>query len=211
MAKNSELSINQRHEIVRLVPADARRVLDVGCAWGDVGMALKEKLGCEVTGIEIDPGRAGSARAKLDKVIMEDVDAAAKEFGAGYFDCIIFADVLEHLRSPLDTLRLYSGFLKEGGSIIISVPNIRHISVLFELVVKGRWEYKDSGIMDRGHLRFFTRKSFIRLLDKSGLIPVHTDRIFSLKGSRIFDLITLGLFRDMLTAQYIFIARKRQA
>ena len=210
MRKDEDVMVYRggRPEIVGLVPADARKVLDVGCSAGDVGLALKDKCPCEVTGIEMDERLAEEASSKIDRVITGDIETVDPGLEEGYFDHILFADVLEHLKDPLEILKRYTRYLKDDGKLVISVPNVRHISVLCELVVRGEWEYRQSGIMDNGHLRFFTRKSFTRLLGEARLSITGMERIFSLKGSRALNLLTLGLFLDTLTAQYVFIAEK---
>jgi hypothetical protein len=101
-------------------------------------------------------------------------------------------------------------YLKDDGYIVVSIPNIRHFSVLFELIARGEWEYRTSGIMDEGHLRFFTNKSFKRLIRKVGLEIVSMNRIFSIKGSYALNVVTLGIFRDFLTAQYVFLLKKQK-
>lgn len=200
-----------RTEIINLIPANAVKILDIGCSSGDVGLSIKKRGACEITGIEIDNEKAKIASSKLDKVIVGDVETIDPQLKEGYFDCIIFADVLEHLREPSEVLKKYSHYLKEDGSFIISIPNVRHIKVLFYLAILGEWRYEPFGIMDRTHMRFFTLKSFRRLMQEAQVITVSTDRIFSLKGSRIFNLLTLGLFKDLLTAQYLFLAKKHHS
>ena len=115
---------------------------------------------------------------------------------------------MEHLKSPLNALKKYLYYLNDNGALVISIPNVRHVSVIFELVFKGEWKYRRSGIMDGGHIRFFTINSFMRVLKEAGVRPVRIRRIFSLKGSKIFNLLTLGIFREFLTAQYIFLVKK---
>jgi 2-polyprenyl-3-methyl-5-hydroxy-6-metoxy-1,4-benzoquinol methylase len=200
-----------RMEIINLIPANAVKILDIGCAAGGVGLLIKEGRACEIIGIEIDNEKAKIASSKLDKVIVGNVETIDPQLKQGYFDCMIFADVLEHLREPSEVLKKYSHYLKEDGCFIISIPNVRHVKVIFDLVVLGEWRYEPFGIMDRTHMRFFTLKSFRRLMQEAQVIPVSIDRIFSLKGSRLFNLLTLGLFKDILTAQYVFLAKKKHS
>lgn len=199
----------QRSEIIELVPEDAKKILDVGCSDGNVGLSIKNKFKCEVCGIEVDNEKAKVAASKIDRVITGDAETIYLQLKGDRFDCIIFADLLEHLKNPAEALKRYSAYLKEGGRIIISIPNVRHLKVLFELIFLGEWKYRPCGLMDEGHLRFFTLKSFKRLMESAGVTPLLINRIFSMKGSKIFNLLTLGLFRDFLTAQYVFLAKKR--
>lgn len=200
----------QRPEIAELIPGNAFKILDIGCSQGDVGAYIKRTPGREVFGIEIDKEKADKASLKLDRVVVGDVERMEPPFDDGYFDCIIFADVLEHLRDPLKVLLSYKRFLKKDGSFIISIPNVRHIKVVFNLLVKGEWKYEPSGIMDESHLRYFTLSSSRRLLESAHLEPVLKKRIFSLKGSRLFNFFTFGIFKDFLTSQYIYMAGKKQ-
>jgi O-antigen biosynthesis protein len=199
---------NVRPEITKYIPANAKHILDLGCASGEVGESIKKKYMCEVIGIEIDEVQAQKAALKIDHVIVGNIEIIDPGFSTGQFDCIVFADVLEHLRDPQSILKKYLRYLSDGGNVIISVPNIRHISVLCEIIVKGEWRYRPFGILDEGHLRFFTYKSFLRLLKESGLEVIDVKRIFSLKGSKLVNFLSVGLLRDFLTAQYVFLLRK---
>src|SRR5262249_17562981 len=147
-----------------LVPFAARRVLDVGCAAGALGAALKRRGTVEVTGIESHPEAARVARGHLDDVIELDLDAAqALPVAAGPAGPIRCPDVLEHLRDPARVLRLLAAALAPGGTLVASIPNVRHASVLVPLLVEGRWRYADEGILDRTHLRFFTLPEILEL------------------------------------------------
>ena len=201
-------SPNERPEIVQLLSGKGKKVLDVGCAWGDMGQAIKKNFGHEITGIEIDENKAKIASSKLDKVLQGDVESMDPGFEERYFDYIIFADVLEHLRSPRESLRKFMKYMRDDGYVIISIPNIRYIKVLYDLCVLGEWEYRPFGIMDEGHLRFFTKKSIIGLLKEAGLSSVYMGRIFSFKGSRALNTITLGALKDLLAIQYVLVAQK---
>jgi len=156
-----------RPEVQAMVASDARVVLDVGCASGRMGGEIKFKLKAEVWGIEPVAEVARRAGKILDRVIVAPVEQAIPELPDGYFDCIIFADVLEHLQNPDQVLLDIKSKLKSTGEIIASMPNVRHWSVVKDLL-EGRWEYVDAGILDRTHLRFFTRKSAQDLLKKTG-------------------------------------------
>ncbi|MBJ6801184.1 glycosyltransferase [Geomonas propionica] len=157
----------ERPEVRRLVSRRARRVLDVGCAAGRLGLALKKRQGAEVWGIEPAPEAARAAQAVLDRVLAGSVEEALPGLPQDYFDSIVAADVLEHLVDPERVLRELAAKLSPGGEVIVSLPNVRHWSVLKELL-EGNWEYRDAGILDRTHLRFFTRNSALALFDRAG-------------------------------------------
>ncbi len=159
-----------RPEVQKMVPPTAKTILDVGCAAGRLGSELKAKLGAEVWGIENVPDMAKQARNVLDKVYSGDVNEIALTLPPNHFDAIIFADVLEHLPDPSVTLKRLLPTLTPNGKIIISIPNVRHWSVIKGLL-EGQWEYEEAGLLDRTHLRFFTRASFEKLLYQVGLKP----------------------------------------
>ena len=145
---------------------DGRRAIDLGCGEGFIGASLREQ-GWTVDGVEIDPSAAEIASAVLNRVLVADVGSVPPE-GLKEYDLAIFGDILEHTPDPGATLR---GWLDSGGSpsrVIISVPNIAHMHVRTSLLL-GRFQYQDRGILDKTHLHFFTRKSFLEMLEACGL------------------------------------------
>lgn len=176
---------NPRAEVTVLVPTRCRRVLDVGCSTGVMGAALAAR-GHEVTGIELDPALAQEARTCLPKVLEDDVEALARA-GAdpgGPYDCVVLADVLEHLRDPWTVTRWAAGLLDDGGCLVISVPNVRHALTFWSLLRRRRWPYADIGIFDRTHLRFFARSNLPDLLDGTGLEITELQRSHALTVHR---------------------------
>ncbi len=164
----------ERAEVAQFVPASARRVLDVGCGAGGLGLLLKRRLDCHVTGIEVHAAAAAVARTNLDRVLELDLEqATALPCAPGEFDCIVCADVLEHLRWPARVLEGLRSYLAPSGVLIASIPNVRHAQVVIPLVLGGRWEYRDAGVLDRTHLRFFTPIEIGRLLREAGF-SVHS-------------------------------------
>jgi len=155
-----------RPEVIELIPRQARRVLDVGCAAGMLGQELKRRQRCEVVGIEVDAVAAAEAYRRLDELIEGDVEML--DLGSlGRFDAVVCADVLEHLRDPGTALRKLRDLLAPGGALIASIPNARHIEVVQQLI-EGNWTYQPEGVLDRDHLRFFTRRSAEQLLEDAG-------------------------------------------
>jgi SAM-dependent methyltransferase len=160
---------NVHADVVNFVPPGSR-VLELGPATGYMSRAFVEQRGCSVVGIEYDPGMAERAAAVCERVIVGDLDQIDldSELGDDRFDAIISADVIEHLKDPLGAVRRLRPFLKEGGRFVISIPNVAHASVRLALL-SGRFEYREFGLLDSTHLRFFTRETFERLLEDAGL------------------------------------------
>lgn len=151
------------------------RVLDVGCGFATTSARI-QKLGNYVTGIDASPEIVSVARQRLGRIVHADLEAfetVATDLGSVTFDVLIFADVLEHLVWPVSTLQRYLVFLREGGTVIVSLPNVGLWSVRFAHLL-GNWNYADTGVLDRTHLRFFTGKSARWMLGEAGLEPVRT-------------------------------------
>lgn len=169
-----------RPEIQSFIKTTAKTILDVGCAEGLLSGEVKEKLNAEVWGIEVVEPVAKKAELILDKVLCMGVEEAIPLLPDNYFDTIIFADVLEHLVNPEEVLIKINSKLKDDGEIIISLPNIGHWSTILNLL-QGEWEYQDAGILDRTHLRFFTRSSINKMIEKTGY------RVYNHKISYLLD------------------------
>jgi len=212
-----------RPEVLALVPEDARRILDVGCGAGELGAAIKARQGAYVCGIERDGAAGHAADAVLDYVRHADVETGQlphEIIGEG-FDCIVFADILEHLEDPEALLR-YAGkhWLADTGTLVVSVPNSRHWSVL-EALVNGDYPYTDAGLMDRTHLRLFTRREVQKLLWRAGFEVVGTQAVLMNERPPQGRTVQAGRFsfvaRDQREAaefshyQYLLTARKRPA
>jgi SAM-dependent methyltransferase len=139
-------------------------VLDVGCGFATTSQHI-QKLGNRVTGIESNPAAVTVARTRIAEVILSDLERFAT---SRKFDVIVFADVLEHLAWPIGILRKYLDLLKPDGTVMVSLPNVGLWSVRGGLLF-GRFHYDDSGVLDRTHLRFFTRGSALEMLRSAGL------------------------------------------
>src|SRR3954451_3880166 len=119
-----------RPEILVHVPATARRLLDLGCATGTTGAALKARQPAHVTGIELEPGYAQEAGQRLDEVITGDVEHAEPD---GTYDTLIAADILEHLKDPWTALRRYAQRLDRHGTAVLSIAHADHLSTNHQL------------------------------------------------------------------------------
>ena len=138
------------------------RILDIGAADGYLGEILKQQ-GHFLVGLEADSQLAEKARAHYHTLHNTDVESFDFPY-RGEFDYILLADVLEHLRDPCGLLRRVVPCLDRGGEIIVSIPNVAHLFVRLSLMI-GRFEYRDRGIFDRTHLRFFTLASMTRMIN----------------------------------------------
>lgn len=157
-----------RQYVADLVPASARRILDVGCNDGTFAAGvLARDTEREVWGIEPHDLDAAAAARRLTGVVNGFYPDALAEV-PGAFDCISFNHVLEHMVDPWNALRATRERLAPGGVIVGELPNIRHLPFLVDLALRGRFDYVDSGLLDRTHLRFFTRSSAQDLFATSG-------------------------------------------
>lgn len=206
--------IGRRSDVERLLPRGVRSVLDVGCSVGSLGASIKASTGAQVTGIEYSPAMAAEAEKVLDRVFVGDatavIDGPALE--GMRFDAIIFADVLEHLPDPWLVLRRAVRLLGPDGRIIASLPNIRHLSTIYHLVVLGYWPYRDRGIHDRTHLRFFTRRNVLELFRSANLEIESVDAKYRLlerphRINRFAKYLALPGLRGFLAFQYLVTAR----
>lgn len=209
--KSPEYYGHARQEVLSHLPDNLDRVLDIGCGQGKAIGWLKNLERCRwAAGIELDEDAAEQARSKLDLVVAGDVEAIDFPFEPGSFDAVLCLDVLEHMRDPWRLMGRIVAQLKPGGVFLASIPNVRNIRVLLPLVLMGRWQYEDEGILDSSHLRFFTRQSVVDLIESSGL---RIERMFGSgiqRGSKahVANLLTLGLLHAFLEVQYVVLARK---
>jgi len=198
-----------RTDLLALLPENIKldNILEIGCGNGSTGYLLKkDNKVTHVYGIEINEKLRSEAEKNLDQVIIGDIEKIELPFDDGFFDCIIFADVLEHLYDPWFVLKKIKPLLKTGGVVLASIPNVQHWSVLFNLL-RGKWEYKDEGILDNTHIRFFTKKSQIKMLYEAGF------DVKKIKGSmgkmiRFLNIISFNLFSNFFSFRYFVIAKK---
>ena len=210
--------VASRPELRRLVPPDAARVLDVGCGVGNLGAALKLDRRLEAHGLELFPDAAAEARSRLDSVVVGDLDQLEElPFAPGSFDCMLFGDVLEHLRDPGRALRMLRAYLVDRGTIVCSIPNVGHWSVLAMLLGHGRWKYEERGLLDRTHVTFFTLAEIGELLTGAGFELDVLEATLVGDSPVVEPLVTcaaaLGadpvrMRQQLLAYQYIFRARR---
>lgn len=162
---------NNAHSLLHALVAGAGRsgmeILEVGCSSGYVGATLAAK-GHRVTGVEPDPAAAEAARSVLQEVHNDTADGFLDTHPQRRFDAILFGDVLEHIADPAATLRRCVAHLGGEGLVAISLPCVTHGSIR-AMLLDGRWDYADYGLLDRTHLRFYSREGMAELLADGGL------------------------------------------
>lgn len=154
-------------------------VLEMGCSTGIMTKYMSKELGCSVYVCDIDEEALRSARQYANGCWQGDLEEMgwADAFAGMLFDFILCADVLEHLRDPGAVLKRTADLLKEDGSVLLSMPNVAHDSVVYGLL-QNRFEYTEVGLLDRTHLRFYTYPSLVRLCLDAGYTPVEEDAVY---------------------------------
>lgn len=218
--KSIEYYFEPRLDIQALIDASGKRILDVGCAAGELGFALKQAGAREVIGIETSTEAAALAQDKLDRVLVGDAQSPHWPLAESSFDYIIFADVLEHLVDPWSALASFGRYLQADGRVVASIPNIRFYAIIARLIFN-RWRYRESGILDSTHLRFFMLPMIRDLFARAGLRVEKIERTYRLfedqsrigrmgaLASRLFCRFVAPLVgRDFFTFQYLIVAKK---
>ena len=198
-----------RPEMLDFIPRDAGRILEVGCGEGRFGKQLIDRQSAEVWGVEPNAEAAKVAATRLSNTengfFREGISAPKK-----YFDCIIFNDVLEHMEDPWQALRIAKLFLRDGNATVVaSIPNFRHWDNLMEVVIGKDFRYKQAGILDKTHLRFFTEKSirdFFReagyeITGMAGINPTASRKF------KLINLLSCNAIRDMRYLQFGVVAK----
>lgn len=192
-----------RPEVIEMVPVDATSILDVGCGYGLLGRALKDRGARSVCGIELSSRAAGEAKKVLDVVFEGSVETTTLPFNRGQFDCIICADVLEHLVDPWSVLCMLKQYLNSNGCIVASIPNVGFHRVVRGLI-KGHWDYTDSGVLDKTHLRFFTLEGIVKLFAQNQFkVDMIYKKIDSGLNMKLLNCFLFGMIKESLVIQYI--------
>lgn len=165
---------SSHRRLIRLIPSwcpKGGRLLDLGAFGGEVGGAVRSHF-TRSTALERDPDQMGALAERYDQVVIADLERIANL--PPRLDAVVLADVLEHLRSPEDLLALAAARLAPEGKIFFSIPNVANLAIRLHLLL-GRFEYQERGILDRTHVRFYTRKTARRLLETAGLRILHEE------------------------------------
>lgn len=159
---------SDRSEMSIVLPLKYSRVLEIGCGHGNFRSNLKEEN--EYWGVEPIHAAAIQAESKLDRLLEGFYDEVADLLPDNYFDLIVCNDVIEHMADPWSFLKNIKSKMTVDSCLVCSIPNVRYLLNLYEVCVKKDWLYKEYGILDRTHLRFFTRKSFNRVFKECGYV-----------------------------------------
>jgi 2-polyprenyl-3-methyl-5-hydroxy-6-metoxy-1,4-benzoquinol methylase len=157
-------------DLLRFIPADARQVIEIGCSSGALARELKKLApSCNYLGVEVDPAYVALAQRHCDSTLVLDIEQAGDDFwqANAQRDCWIFGDVLEHLKDPWTVLRKIRAVIPAHGIVVACVPNVQHWSVQARLAI-GSFDYQAEGLMDKTHLRWFTRATLIKMFDETG-------------------------------------------
>ena len=184
------------------------KVLDVGCANGKLAKYIKKYKQCHIVGIEIDTELAKIAEDYCDKVIIADIQKDIS-LPIGYFDVIIFGDILEHVVNPEEVLIKFKKYLSDDGIFLISIPNIANWTIRIKLLF-GIFKYTECGILDKTHLRFFTLKESRKMLENCGLQILKEYCTCGIKkiDFKFMDLNPSTIYKSLLCYQFIIKAKK---
>jgi SAM-dependent methyltransferase len=199
---------SDRIEMIPFIPAGTSSILDVGCSHGLFGAALRRAhVGDRLIGIEPDIHSGLDAAPYYDEVIQGSYPRDIPQ--GSTFDCIVLNDVLEHLVDPWSVLDESRKYVAAGGRVVASIPNVRYLPVVLDLALRGQWEYTPSGVLDRTHLRFFTRATITKLFREASFV---IERLAPINPIRRRGAIFIaGPFRDMRYLQFAVVARPADA
>jgi SAM-dependent methyltransferase len=201
----------ERAELLPFLPDSSHMLLDVGCGSGAFGRLLRSRRpDMELWAVEPDPASARAAEDGFDHVLVGKFPD--DRLPQGRFDVVLCADVLEHMVSPETALCAAAGSLAQGGVMVASIPNVRHWrAVLWPLLRHGTWTYSERGILDRTHLRFFTRRSACDFFAANGWSVDSVSAINMIRRERLLSRLTGHLLDDFLVPQYVIVARPAPA
>jgi 2-polyprenyl-3-methyl-5-hydroxy-6-metoxy-1,4-benzoquinol methylase len=196
---------NERRDVIARLPRPLGRVLDVGCGEGGTAAGLRAAGATEIVGVEVVEDAAARARSALDRVHVGRVEDILDDLD-GPFDTILCLDVLEHLVDPGAVLRRLRDHAAAAAALQVSVPNARHYSLVRDLVFRGTFGYAEWGHRDGTHLRWFTRRDMVALVEGSGWRVTGTS-VPPLGRSAGLHRLTRGWSSEFLVAQVYVSAR----
>jgi 2-polyprenyl-3-methyl-5-hydroxy-6-metoxy-1,4-benzoquinol methylase len=208
---------NIRLDLIRLIDPKSKdlKVLEVGAAYGETLNYLKQNgIAKQAVGIDIFEDKTNSNNyKKIDRFIFGNIEEIEFPEYENYFDLILLPDVLEHLIEPKKVLDKLKKYLSQNGTIIVSMPNIRHYSAINKIFFKGNFKYEESGLFDYTHMRFYCRKNIQELLESSGFkVLKEESSIKNYKGksiTKIINSLTFGLMEEFFSLQYFYVIKNR--
>jgi 2-polyprenyl-3-methyl-5-hydroxy-6-metoxy-1,4-benzoquinol methylase len=200
-----------RDKMLKYVPKDVKTTLEFGCGFGGFSALLKKDLGVEAWAVEIDKEAAAEAAKKLDKVINADAHESLCKIPDDYFDCVIFLDTLEHLVDPYSLLAALKKKLTGRGVVVTSIPNVRYYRNYVDFAIKGNWDYKDAGTLDKAHLRFFTYNSILKTFDHLGFEVLLIEGIHATRNKklRFLNILLFNALEDLKYLHFVTVTRPR--
>jgi 2-polyprenyl-3-methyl-5-hydroxy-6-metoxy-1,4-benzoquinol methylase len=211
-SKNKSYFSFIRKDIAPLLPKKCGDVIELGCGdGGTLDWLKKSGYAQNTTGMELCEEPASLARKQVDHVIEGNIELTIKKLNHQSYDLVLCLDVLEHLVDPWTVVQELYMLLRPGGSIIISLPNVRNYTVLLPLLFNGTWRYQKDGIMDRTHLRFFSRNGAKKILTNNGFI-IKDSADSGLQPRRKMEIwkaiLAKTALRDFCVTQFLLRAEK---
>lgn len=202
---------NIRFEMLKYLPKDAKKIIDIGCGNGCFAQVIKKQNDAEVWGIELMQSEADIASKILHKVFAGECEKHLDSLPDNYFDAIYFNDVLEHLIDPYSVVKKIKSKLSSNGVVISSIPNVRYHNTFMKLLFKKDWKYDSFGVMDFTHLRFFTEKSIKRMYLDAGYEIKLSEGINKSRSLKpyLYNIFVLFTHLDIRYLQFATVVTKK--
>ncbi len=190
-----------RAEMLRYIPENVKKTLEIGCGYGFFSKLVKDNFNAECWAVEINDKAAQIASEKLDKVIKGDANKSLEKLPENYFDCVILNDVLGCIADPFYLLENIKRKLNSKGIVVASIPNVRHWNNLRAFAWRGEWDYRQVGILDSAHVRFYTYKSLGKIFQKLGYEILIMEGIRPTRNKK-FKVLNFLLWNKLWDAKY---------
>jgi len=190
-----------RTKMLKYIPENVEKTLEFGCGYGFFSKLVKDTFNAECWAVEINDKAAQIASENLDKVIKGDANKSLEKLPENYFDCVILNDVLGCIADPFYLLENIKEKLTSKGVVVASIPNVRHWRNLRALVWRGEWDYRELGILDSAHVRFYTYKSLIKMFQKLGYEIITMEGIHPTRNKK-FKVLNFLLWNKLWDAKY---------
>lgn len=198
-----------RREILQYLPKQFAKVVDVGGSAGGTLSAIRQMVPLARTVcLDADERSLAIALAEGHEAIRCDLNRELPDVFADA-DVVLLLDILEHLVDPWSVISAIAAKLRPGTCVIVSLPNVRYWNVSLNLVLRGQWTLQEAGVLDRTHLRFFTRSTGASLVQGGGLmLKKNIPKVAAGRRFKLLNVLTLGVLEDFLSPQNIYVARK---